>query len=207
MSDDELPRAFAGLDPGLPTVLITLLKGVAYRDQDLKLWTMLLRLQSQATHSLYALGLVLTVDEVEGHAYLRSRDAAQSEEDQIPRLIARRPLTFYDSLLLALLRKRLAEFERSETESRLTLSSEQIVELVAFFLPEHTDEAKLRERVAASTSRLQEMGFLRKLKTSGDDETFEVLRIIKAFVDAQWLSGFEEGLAKYRTHFQDSQTT
>ena len=99
-----------------------------------------------------------------------------------------------------MLRKKLAEFDASATESRLVLKRDQIQELLGLFLPEHTDEVKLRTRVEPSLQRLQEMGFLRKLKSAGDTEAFEVLRIIKAFVDAQWLSGLESGLAAYRAH-------
>jgi len=44
-----------------------------------------------------------------------------------------------------------------------------------------------------------ELGFLRKLKTgAGQPAAFEVLRIIKAFVDAQWLNDFDTRLAAYQ---------
>ena len=191
----------------LPVVLISLLKGVLYRDSDLKLWSCLLQLRVQAGHYLSAFGLTLNIDESEGYAYLRSAFTASDEEESIPRLVARRPLTFYDSLLLALLRKKLAEFDASGTESRLVLKRDEIQELVALFLPEHTDAVKLRNRIDPSLQRLQDMGFLRKLKSTSDLEIFEVLRIIKAFVDAQWLNGFESGLAAYRTHNAENQAS
>ena len=56
------------------------------------------------------LGLELAVDEAEGYAFLRSR-VPEDEDDAapMPRLVARRPLSFPVSLLLALLRKKLAE--------------------------------------------------------------------------------------------------
>lgn len=188
------------VDNQLPIVLISLLKGVLYRDSDLKLWSSLIQLRVQAGHYLSAFGLTLHIDETEGYAYLRSAFVSPDEEESVPRLVARRPLTFYDSLLLALLRKKLAEFDASGTENKLTLKRDQIQELVALFLPDHTDEVKLRNRIDPSLQRLQDMGFLRKLKSTGDLEIFEVLRIIKAFVDAQWLNGFEVGLASYRNH-------
>ena len=40
-----------------------------------------------------------------------------------------------------------------------------------------------------------DLGFLRRVR--GQDHTYEVRRIIKAYVDAQWLSGFEEQLRTY----------
>jgi hypothetical protein len=48
------------------------------------------------------------------------------------------------------------------------------------------------------------LGFLRRLKAGGTlgggpGAVFEVRRILKAFVDAQWLADFEQRLAAYRT--------
>ena len=186
--------------PGLTPVLITLLKGVLYRDQEPMLWSALLNLRSQASDYVGQVGLDLLLDDAEGYAFLRSRAVTPGEEDKIPRLIARRPLSFYDSLLLALLRKKLAEFDAVGTESRLILKSDQILDLVQLFLPERSDEVKLHQRVEQSIQRLQEMGFLRGLKSSSEPPTFEVSRVIKAFVDAQWLSGLEDSLASYRDH-------
>jgi hypothetical protein len=40
------------------------------------------------------------------------------------------------------------------------------------------------------------MGFLRRLRDPGDG--FEVRRILKSFVDAQWLAGFDQRLQDYR---------
>jgi hypothetical protein len=42
------------------------------------------------------------------------------------------------------------------------------------------------------------MGFLRRLR--GKDDQFEVRRILKAFVDAQWLGEFDRRLADYAIH-------
>lgn len=67
---------------------------------------------------------------------MRSRQADAEEDDtaaKLPRLIARRPLSLPVSLLLALLRKRLAEFDRGGGETRLVLSREDIVELIRVF--------------------------------------------------------------------------
>jgi hypothetical protein len=46
-----------------------------------------------------------------------------------------------------------------------------------------------------------ELGFLRALRESED--TFEVRRILKAFVDAQWLDTFEKRLADYRAQLAE----
>ena len=105
---------------------------------------------------------------------------------EVPRLVQRRQLGFAVSLLLALLRKKLAEHDAAGGDPRLILSREQIVDLVQLFLPSGTDEAKLVDRIDGDINRVVELGFLRRLR--GQDDQFEVRRILKAFVDAQWLS-------------------
>jgi hypothetical protein len=150
------------------------------------------------------LGLDLVLDEAEGYAFLRARQA--SEDDAIaklPRLVARRPLTFAVSLLLALLRKKLAEFDAGGGDTRLILTRDEIVELIRVFLPESSNEAKLIDQIDTHLNRIVELGFLRKLKPgTGQTAVFEVRRILKAFVDAQWLADFDARLAAYQTQLQ-----
>jgi hypothetical protein len=66
------------------------------------------------------------------------------------------------------------------------------------FLPDTVNQAKLIDRVDSQINRVVEMGFLRRL--AGREERFEVRRILKAFVDAQWLGEFDRNLAAYRAH-------
>jgi hypothetical protein len=191
---------------GLPTVIVPLLKGVVYRDQDVAVWSVLLRLQAQVRDYVSVLGLSLSLDEAEGYAFLRSRDDVAADDDDLgaamPRLIARRPLSFAVSLLLALLRKRLAEFDASGGDSRLVLSRDEIVELIRVFLPVGSNETRIVDQVETHLNKIVDLGFVRKLKAScaGVAPSFEVQRIIKAFVDAQWLAEFDQRLAAYLQH-------
>ena len=116
----------------LSTLVIILLKSVIYREDDERLWSILLNLQNRVRDYVAVLGLDLVLDEAEGYAFLKSRPEAASDEDtvKLPRLVARRPLSFPVSLLLALLRKKLAEFDTSGSDTRLVLSRDDIVELV-----------------------------------------------------------------------------
>jgi hypothetical protein len=116
----------------------------------------------------------------------------------------RRPLTFPVSLLLALLRKKLAEFDASGGDTRLVLTRDEIVDLVRVFLPESSNETRLIDQIETHLNKIVELGFLRKLKagagaSSGQGAVFEVRRILKAFVDAQWLADFDARLAAYRS--------
>jgi hypothetical protein len=187
--------------PDLAPVLIALFKGVLYQDQQAELWQSLLRLVTQVRDQAALLGLELMLDEAEGYAYLRQRDQLDHDKE-LPRLVQRRQLSYPVSLLLALLRKKLAEHDAGSGELRLILSRAQIVDLVQLFSADSTNEARLVDRVDAHINRIVDLGFLRRLR--GQDDQFEVLRILKAFVDAQWLSDFEQHLSVYRTHLDDA---
>jgi Domain of unknown function (DUF4194) len=185
----------------LSAVLIPLLKGVTYRTDDAAHWSALLQLQGRVRDHVAVLGLELMLDEAEGYAFLRSR--VEPDDDlasKLPRLVARRPLSFPVSLLLALLRKKLAEFDAGGGDTRLILSREQVAELLRVFMPEGSNEARLIDQVDTQLNKVVELGFVRRLR--GQDGVFEVQRILKAFVDAQWLGEFEVRLAAYRAQLQ-----
>ena len=199
----------------LPALVIPLLKGVIYRDAEPRQWQALLLLQARVRDYMAVLGLELVLDEAEGYAFLRSRtDATDEEASKTPRLIARRPLSFPVSLLLALLRKKLAEFDaRGGDESgaeRLVMSVDEIAEMLRLFMPAQSNEARLIDQTQTHLNKIAELGFVRKLKSSTPEQGkhaahFEVQRILKAFVDAQWLSEFDAKLEAYRA--QSTATT
>jgi hypothetical protein len=113
-------------NPDLSALVIGLLKNVLYREGDAAEWNALVQLQARVRDYVSVLGLDLVLDESEGYAFLRSR--TDGDEDaattKLPRLIARRPLSFPVSLLLALLRKKLAEFDAGGGDTRLVLTRE-----------------------------------------------------------------------------------
>ena len=187
----------------LSLVAIQLLKGPLYRDGNEKLWDAMVRLRSRVTDYVATLGLLLEVDESDGYAFLRSRP--DDSEGAYPRLVVRHTLPYHVSLLLALLRKRLAEFDATSSEARLVLTREQIVELLRVHLPESSDEVKATKAVDTYVKRIEELGFVQRLR--GDEERFEVKRILRAFIDGQWLAEFDARLDEYiRTSHSSDET-
>jgi hypothetical protein len=183
-------------EPDLSQAVTQLMKGVLYRDTHEKAWRHLLSLQPQVRDYVAVLGLLVVIDEAEGYAFLRQRPAEESDEpNPLPRLIPRRSLSFHVSLLLALLRKKLAEFDAHGGDSRLMLSREQITEMIRVFLPPTSNEARLTDQIDAHVNKAVEYGFLRQAKNA--EQVYEVRRILKAFVDGQWLADFDEKLAEY----------
>lgn len=182
-------------ESSLSVVLIALMKGVLTQEADPSMWAALIEQAPRVRDHMGVLGLELTLDEAEGYAWLRQRPQREGEPE-LPRLVPRRPLGFQVSLLLALLRKQLAEFDASGAETRLVLTRRQVHDLLAVFLAETGDEARAMDRTDAHLSKIAELGFIRRLP----DGQIEVRRILRSFVDGQWLAGLDAGLAQYREH-------
>jgi len=184
-------------DDRLGHVVVTLFQGVLYRESAELQWQALLDLQARVRDYCSVIGLELIFDEAEGYAYLRQR-APTPETPALPRLVQRRPLSFPMSLILVLLRRKLAEFDALSAETRLVVGRDDIVDQMRLFLPDTANEARLLDRVDAHLSKVVDLGFLRRLR--GQEGQFEVRRVLKAFVDAQWLDDFAKRLDGYAQH-------
>ncbi len=194
MTATPVPRS----ELSLPLVVTSLMKGVVYADTQTKAWRHLLQLQPAVRDYVATMGLTVVVDEAEGYAFLRQRADDEPGADlveDVPRLIPRRALSFHVSLLLALLRKRLAEFDAADSGTACMVTRQQIIDLVEVFLPQHSNEARMVDQIDATVAKVVDLGFLRKARDA--EGTYEIRRILKAFVDAQWLAGFDEGVRRY----------
>lgn len=181
----------------ISVVIVTLLKGVLYREDNIEVWRNLWNHQAAISDYVAVMGLILVMDDSEGYAFLSS---AQKDDEEgsstVPRLIVRRQLSYPVSLLLALLRKKLAEFDASGSETRLILTRDEVVEMMRVFMPLGSNDVKMIDQIDATLNKIADLGFIRRLRGQGN--TIEVRRIIKAFVDAQWLSDFNDRLAEYQ---------
>ncbi len=188
MTDTKLTRSH---------VTIALFKGVVYSDVDAATWQVLLANASELREYVAVVGLDLEINEAEGYAYLREHPRVEGDQE-LPRLVPRRPLSYPQSLLLALLRKRLLELDTRGGETRLIVTRDELVDMVRLFFGGGTNEAKFVDLVDQHINRIVDLGFLRRMR--GRDDAFEVRRILKAFVDAQWLGELDRRLEAYRAH-------
>lgn len=192
--DNERGRRFSRL-------LITLYKGVLYKERDEALWRDLGEFTGMVIDHFAPLGLRLVKDDNEGYAYVAyplETESANDDADPLPRLVAKRQLSFGVSLLLALLRKRMAEFDTAGEGTRLIVSRGEIVEIMRPFLPESTNETKLADKIDTAINKVKELGFVRSLRSNASQ--YEVLRILKAYVDAKWLADFDRRLEAYKNY-------
>ena len=194
--DERDPGRRRGGSAELSVAVVNLLKGPIYRDTHETPWALLLAHRNEVDRlRLRARPRRCTCDEAEGYAYLRSRPADDVPDD-IPRLVARRPLSFQVSMLLALLRE---SGWPSSTPPALILdwcsAGTRSSKCYGCTFPKSTNEARLVDSIETHINRVVEMGFLRKLR--GQEDLYEVRRIIKAYVDGQWLSDFDARLEEY----------
>lgn len=173
--------------------VIRLMRGVLYRESDEDAWLSLGRHGAAVRDHFATIGVDVVVDEAEGYAYLRSRD--DEDDEPLPRLVKRRALTYNVSLLLVLLRKRLAEWETTGEEGQLVLDRDQLVDLLRLFLADSTNEARVVDQADRTIAKAVELGFLRPLRSHNGH--YEVRRILKAYVDAQTMSDFAGKLQEY----------
>ncbi len=186
-------------------VLIALLKGPLYREGSSELWQNLSKYEEELKEYFAHLGLSLFIHRDYGFAFLRqesSPEEASEETQALPRLVQQRELSFELSVLLALLRKKMAEHESSSSDPRLVLDQKEILEMLKIFLPASTHEVQQGKAVEALIEKAITMGVLRRL--THDAKKLEVLRVIAALFDAQILETMDQRLQEYENHAKQS---
>jgi hypothetical protein len=173
--------------------LVTLMKGIVY-DAQKEVWENLLKYEADVKKYYSAIGLEVYVDRAEGFAFLKQMDLDPDAE--MSRLIEKRHLSFMLTLLCLILRKYLLENDAAGTSSRAFITKQQIVERMKPFLPASTDEAKQLEKIDTQIRRVIDEGFLRSMENEKD--TYEVRRIIRAFIDADKVEEILEKLRGYK---------
>jgi hypothetical protein len=180
----------------LTVPVVHLLKaGVLYQSDAPAVWEQILTQQAAIGDYLSVIGLDVVIDRAEGYAYVQQQDVeARDDGVTVPRLVTRHRLSFPVSLMLVLLRGRLADGDADSSNPRLVLARDDLVGMVRDFLPPRSSEAQLVVQIDAHIKKLVDLKALRQTKQA---DTYEVRRHIKALVDAQVLNDFNDLLATY----------
>lgn len=170
-----------------------LLREPLYRE-DTALWDALRAQQEEIRHYFRQIGQELVLDEGEGFAFLRQIEA--DSDEPVPRLVQRRPLSYYATLLLVCLREELVRFDSGADDStRLIRTRSELVSLLSAFVPESNNEVRDFRTIETAIARLEDLGFLRAL--GSDRNTFELMRIIKARITPEELQSIKERLTRH----------
>lgn len=178
--------------------IISLFKGVVYSSSS-DIWKQLNSYYEDIRNYFSVIGLQVYLDESEGYAFLKEMEYSE-EEQNFPRLIEKRQLSYPVTLLCVLLRKKLLESDTTGSETRVILSSDKIKEELKTFLPDISNEARLMDKLGEHINKMVELGFLRRLKNSPDE--FEINRIILARITADTLSQIEKSLKEYAIQYE-----
>ncbi len=177
--------------------LVALFRGVVSENKQTKEWNTIISNQVKIEDYIMKLGLTLIIQKQDGYAYLKQR-VYEDDEIEIPRLIAKRQLGFSTSLILVLLRKEFAEMNKIGINERFVLSENDIIEKVKPYMKETNDEVKQRKDIIRCIKQVEDMGFLIRLK---ETDQFEIVSLIRGFVDAQWLEDFDKKLSEYKNYY------
>lgn len=184
--------------------LIALLKGIVNEASDVRIWNTILEQQVYIEDYVSKIGLQLIISNQDGYAYLTQIDYRE-EQKPLPRLITKRQLKYLTSLILVLLRKELIEMNKNSELGRYVISKTSIIEKVLPYLKDTNDEAKQRKEIETEINAIEKMGFIRLIKNSNDD--YEIIPLLRTFIDAQWLQDFDEKLKAYIDYAKgDSET-
>jgi hypothetical protein len=178
----------------LGQVVSSLMKGILYRDDKPELWESMERLEGAVRDYLKVIGLELEIYVSDGFAFLKNSIPGDGGI-QISPLVSRRSLSYPLSLILALLRRKLTEHDAFSGDSRLILHVDEVRDMVSAFFPGGSNEVKVLKRLDAHLQRIAELGFIRFIDSNKDK--LEVKRILKAYIDAQWLSQLDSKLEEY----------
>lgn len=174
--------------------IVLLLKGIFYKkDDERAFFEMTENARYAIAEYLETIGLEPVIHEDDGYAYVQN---IAYEEAPLPKLIPNRPLSYKVSLLCVLLRKRIALFESQSDDERAIVTKEDLVSELLLFLDIRFNEVKMQKEIEATIKKVEELGFLRRLKT--EEASFEIQKAVKSFVDAQWLDAFDKKLQEYK---------
>lgn len=178
------------------TAIIYLLKGVFYKEDNPNAF---LELETNSYGAikeyLETIGLDVIVDSNEGYAYIKNK-VYEEDEETLPKLIQSRELSYKVSLLCVLLRKNIAQFEMQNENEKPIITKEDIINQMLLFLDIKFNEVKIKKEIESSINKVQELGFLKKLKTK--DEVYEIKPTIKSFVNIEFLEEMDKKLDEYK---------
>lgn len=181
----------------LKYALIMVCKAVVYRSESPRVWHTIRTQEALLNTHLAMLGLELYIHSDDGYAFCRTIEQDDQDND-LPRLVVRRELSYAVSILLVVLRRKLAEHDSASSQDRLIVSTQEMLEQLDLFTLPTSRESRRVDVDLATINKVRDLGFLKPLP--GHEELWEVRRVVQAFVDAACLNDFARTLEHYRNN-------
>ena len=165
--------------------LVYLLRqGSALARQKSEIFELICRYQDSLRNHLENMYLRLVIDERYGVAFIANAHNDEDDEGESVRLIIRRTLTLYDTLLVLVLRKCFQDRE-TQGEHKIVIDIETIEAGLSPFLPLTNSTRSDRKQLGASLKRMIEKRILGIVR--GSEERFEISPLIRYVVSAEFL--------------------
>lgn len=162
--------------------LVYLLRqGSVLARQKSEIFELVCRYQGPLRDHLGNMYLRLVIDERYGVAFIAN---VHNDDDESVRLIIRRTLTLYDTLLILVLRKYFQDRE-TQGEHKIVIDIENIEAGLSPFLPLTNSTRSDRKQLGASLKRMIEKRILGVVR--GSEERFEISPLIRYVVSAEFL--------------------
>ncbi|MNK82457.1 hypothetical protein D3C87_1022310 [compost metagenome] len=158
-----------------------------------QLWSVLLRDRRDIASRLNDLFLELVVDTDQRVAFVRQ--ATGSDDDDLPILLRRQPLTFIDSALVLHLRQRLTEADRADERAVISLQ-EMLDHLEVFEKASNNDGVKFDKKCAAAVEKIKALSLLRQIR--GSEGRFEISPTLKLLFSAEEVIALSEAYEKLK---------
>lgn len=179
---------------------IRLLQGVVY-SSDATAWQQVLTYRSDLQDYFARIGLILVVSEDDGLAYLRQRsdEERDTDDDDLPRLFRRTPLSFDLTLLCVILRDELRRYEDEDLDNtRCVVTVEQLQPLWKSMQPSKHGDVKNRDTLMAALKKLEVMSIVTKFgEGKGEAAEYEIRTILKARVPLDTLTQIRDQLKEF----------
>lgn len=167
--------------------LVYLLRqGSALAQKKGEIFELVCRYQDALRNHLENMYLRLVIDERYGVAFIANAQNSEDEDDdgESVRLISRRTLTLYDTLLILVLRKYFQDRE-TQGEHKIIIDIETVEAGLSPFLPLTNSTRSDRKQLVTSLKRMIEKRILAVVR--GSEERFEISPLIRHVVSAEFL--------------------
>lgn len=167
-------------------LVLLLRQGVVMADSKRLAFEALCRHQGLIAEHLGNMFMRMLLDMKAGIAILLQQEMAEQDEeaDEASRLINKRTLSLYDTLLLLVLRKYYQERETAG-EQKIIIDIERIEALMTPFLPLTYSSRSERRTLNGSLALLKDKRLISAVR--GDEERFEITSVIRYVVNADFL--------------------
>lgn len=165
------------------SLLIRLMKKPVFRNENSEIWNMMKNNKLKIENIAIWFNLKLVFNETDGYAYFKW---IETDED-VPKLATKSQLNCYVSYLLAVLRNRLLDFESSGRTEDFHMFHSEIKEICSSIMPANNNEVKRNMEMEKCIQEVCGMGFLKQDNKDSDDCSYEVRKIIKSFIDFDWI--------------------